>query len=74
MGTSENHRQYRKRLAAALGNRFLRRALDRFRRMCGGLRRIQKVNEWYHRNTVWVIVLHGAGLALLAWIVAEVIS
>ena len=51
-----------------------RRALDRFRRMCGGLRRIQKVNEWYHRNTVWVIVLHGAGLALLAWIVAEVIS
>lgn len=46
------------------------RALDRIRRWCGGLRRIQKVNEWYNRHRWWVVALHvaGLGLALLAWI------
>jgi GR25 family glycosyltransferase involved in LPS biosynthesis len=34
------------------------RALDRFRRWCGGLMRIQKTNEFYHRNRKWIIPLH----------------
>jgi GR25 family glycosyltransferase involved in LPS biosynthesis len=43
--------------------------LDRIRRWCGGLRRIQKVNEWYHRHRWVVVALHVAGLALalMAW-------
>jgi hypothetical protein len=32
--------------------------LDRFRRMCGGLARIQKMNEWFHRNRLAVIGIH----------------
>lgn len=32
--------------------------LDRFRRLCGGLCRVQKMNEFYHRNKVLVIALH----------------
>ena len=51
-----------------------RKALDRFRRWFGGLRRIQKGNEWYHRNKAWVIALHVAGLGLLLWIVAEAVA
>lgn len=51
-----------------------RKALDRFRRWFGGLRRIQKANEFYHRNKAWVIALHLAGLALLLWIAAEVVA
>jgi GR25 family glycosyltransferase involved in LPS biosynthesis len=34
------------------------RKVDRFRRLCGGLLRIQKFNEWYHRNRLAVIVIH----------------
>ena len=37
-------------------SRFL--ALDRFRRLCGGLRRLQKGNELYHRHRAPVILLH----------------
>lgn len=46
-----------------------RRMLERFRRCCGGLRRIQKVNDWYHRNKPLVVVLHLVvlALALLFW-------
>jgi GR25 family glycosyltransferase involved in LPS biosynthesis len=32
--------------------------LDKFRRLCGGLQRIQKRNEWYHRYRSIFIVLH----------------
>lgn len=34
------------------------RGLERFRRLCGGLERIQKVNEFYQRHKFGVIVLH----------------
>lgn len=32
--------------------------LDKFRRLCGGLRRIQKWNEFYHRHKIMIIALH----------------
>ena len=32
--------------------------LDKFRRLCGGLWRIQKLNEFYHRHRIIVIALH----------------
>jgi len=32
--------------------------LDRFRRYCGGLKRIQKMNEWYFRHRSMVIAIH----------------
>ena len=35
-----------------------KRKVDRFRRVCGGLPRIQKMNEWYHRNRWAVIGVH----------------
>lgn len=34
------------------------RGLDRFRRLCGGIRRVQKLNEFYHRNKKAVIAAH----------------
>lgn len=44
------------------------RKLDRFRRLCGGLRRIQKVNEWYIHHKVAVIALNLIGLGILLWL------
>lgn len=41
------------------------RRLDRFRRWCGGLARIQKANEWCHRYSRWLWVFHVIGLAAL---------
>lgn len=45
--------------------------LDRFRRWCGGLRRIQRVDEWYHCHKWWIVALHllipGVILWLLFW-------
>ena len=32
--------------------------LDRFRRLCGGLARIQKMNEWFHYNRLAIIGVH----------------
>ena len=32
--------------------------LDKFRRLCGGLWRIQKLNEFYHRHRIKIIALH----------------
>ncbi len=32
--------------------------LDKFRRLCGGLRRIQKWNEFYHRYRIIIIAIH----------------
>ena len=43
--------------------------LDSFRRWCGGLQRIQKLNEWYHRNKTLVIALHFIVALLVAWMV-----
>ncbi len=37
-------------------SKFLR--LDKFRRCCGGLQRIQKRNEWYHRYRSIFIAVH----------------
>ncbi|MFO7707895.1 MAG: glycosyltransferase [Desulfobacterales bacterium] len=47
-----------------------RRRLDRFRRLCGGLIRIQKMDEWYHRHQGAVI---GAHLVLAALLVALIV-
>ncbi len=33
-------------------------ALDRFRRLCGGLRRLQKMNEWFHLNKRIIVMTH----------------
>jgi GR25 family glycosyltransferase involved in LPS biosynthesis len=33
-------------------------ALDRFRRLCGGLQRLQKMNEWSHLNKRIIVMLH----------------
>ena len=32
--------------------------LERFRRLCGGLERIQKANEFYQRHKLGVIAAH----------------
>jgi len=32
--------------------------LDRFRRLCGGFRRLQKMNEFYHYNKTLIIGAH----------------
>jgi GR25 family glycosyltransferase involved in LPS biosynthesis len=40
---SDNHRYY---------------ALDKFRRLCGGLRRIQKMNEYFHLNKRTIVMAH----------------
>ncbi|MBI5553035.1 MAG: glycosyltransferase [Desulfobacterales bacterium] len=53
---------------AASDNYRLRR-LDRFRRWCGGLRRIQKFNEFWHRRRTPLVILHIVGLAVLLWLV-----
>jgi glycosyl transferase, family 25 len=39
--------------------------LDRFRRLLGGLRRIQKWNEFYHRHRIPVIVAHVVFLLII---------
>jgi GR25 family glycosyltransferase involved in LPS biosynthesis len=43
--------------------------LDKFRRLCGGLWRIQKLNEFYHHHKVAILMLHLilAGI-LLQWV------
>jgi GR25 family glycosyltransferase involved in LPS biosynthesis len=44
--------------------------LERFRLWCGGLRRIQKINEVYHRHRRLLIILHTLGLLAsigMAW-------
>jgi GR25 family glycosyltransferase involved in LPS biosynthesis len=39
--------------------------LDKFRRMFGGLKRIQKSNEFFHRHKITVIAAHGAILLII---------
>jgi len=46
------------------------RGLEIFRRLCGGLKFIQKMNETYHRHQaaiIWVHLLVMAGLVWLVW-------
>jgi GR25 family glycosyltransferase involved in LPS biosynthesis len=45
------------------------RRLDRFRRWCGGLRRIQRRNEFWHCHRPLLVFLHIVGLAVLLWLV-----
>jgi GR25 family glycosyltransferase involved in LPS biosynthesis len=45
------------------------RKLDTFRRWCGGLRRIQKLNEWCHCHKALLAAVHLAGLGVLLWLV-----
>jgi len=47
------------------------RKVDRFRRLCGGLLKIQKMNEWYHRNRLAVIGIHIFLIMLLLLLVAR---
>lgn len=47
------------------------RNVDRLRRLCGGLLRIQKMNEWYHRNRWAVIGIHVFLIMLLLLFVAR---
>lgn len=47
------------------------RKVDRFRRSCGGLQKIQKMNEWYHRNRLAVIGIHIFLIMLLLLLVAR---
>ncbi len=47
------------------------RGLDQFRRLCGGIRRVQKLNEWYHRHKTVIIAAHVlAAAAALAAVLA----
>jgi GR25 family glycosyltransferase involved in LPS biosynthesis len=48
-----------------------KRKIDRFRRVCGGLQKIQKMNEWYHRNRLAVIGIHIFLIMLLLLLVAR---
>lgn len=41
--------------------------LDRFRRLCGGLQNVQKMNEFYHRRKPFVIGSHLLLIMLLIW-------
>jgi len=45
--------------------------LDRFRRMCGGLSRIQKMNEWFHYHRLAIIGVHLLVIAFLLLLVAR---
>jgi hypothetical protein len=47
------------------------RKVDRFRRLCGGLLIIQKMNEWYHRNRLAVIGTHIFLIMLLLLLIAR---
>lgn len=47
-------------------------SLDRFRRWCGGLQRIQKANEWTRRHFKLLVILHVMGVAViigLGWLI-----
>jgi hypothetical protein len=44
--------------------------VDRFRRLCGGLLRIQKMDEFYHRNKWMMIAVHALLIMILLMLVA----
>lgn len=43
--------------------------LELFRRCCGGLERIQKMNEFFHRHAFGIIAAHALILLVLLWAV-----
>jgi len=45
------------------------RYLELFRRYCGGLERIQKMNEFYHRHTFGIVAAQVLILLVLLWFV-----
>ena len=45
------------------------RHLEQFRRCCGGLERIQKMNEFYHNHRLGIFAFHLLALLVLAWAV-----
>lgn len=47
------------------------RRMDQFRRLCGGLRRLQKFDEWYNCHKTLLITLHLVGLGLLLCLVCR---
>jgi GR25 family glycosyltransferase involved in LPS biosynthesis len=47
------------------------RRLDRFRRLCGGLLRIQKMDEWVHRHKWAIVGVHLCLIALLAALIGR---
>jgi len=49
----------------AVSDNLCKKDLDRLRRRCGGLMRIQKANQWLCRHRRLLIALHLAGLALI---------
>jgi GR25 family glycosyltransferase involved in LPS biosynthesis len=48
--------------------------LDRFRRLLGGLRRLQKLNGFYHRHKTGVVMVHLLLLALMVLVLWGVTS
>ena len=51
------------------------RGLDRFRRLCGGLRFIQKMNERYYRHFKAILLIHLlAALALAGWLLLPAVG
>jgi GR25 family glycosyltransferase involved in LPS biosynthesis len=47
------------------------RRLDQFRRLCGGLRRIQRFNEWCSCHKAALIAAHLVGLGALVWLLIK---
>jgi len=43
--------------------------LDRFRRLCGGLKRLQKINEYYHHHKTSIIAMHVLAIGLLLYLI-----
>lgn len=45
------------------------RGLEKFRRLCGGLKFIQRMNETYHRHRAAIIAMHLLVVAAVLWLV-----
>lgn len=55
----------------AASDNYRHKKLDAFRRWCGGLKRIQKFNEWYHRHAAVLAAAHLIGLGVLLWMIVR---
>jgi hypothetical protein len=45
--------------------------IDKWRRWCGGLCRIQKMNEFYHRHRAAILIVHGLAVVAVACLAAS---
>jgi len=45
------------------------RGLEKFRRLCGGLKFIQKMNETFHRRKTAIIWAHVLVIAAAVWLI-----